>query len=44
MKKQYNAPEMETVKVDTASFLEVSGEIGDAVAVDNFESSFGRSF
>jgi hypothetical protein len=44
MKKQYEAPIASSVKVDTASFLSTSGDLGDAVAVDVFEGSYGKSF
>ncbi len=44
MKKQYAAPCAEVYSVEYASFLSDSGEVGDAVAVDIFGGSFGKSF
>ena len=44
MKKIYEAPRAESVLLSGASFLSASGDIGDAVAVDVFESTFGKSF
>ena len=44
MKGIYETPVAEQTLLGKASFLESSGGIGDAVAVDLFEPDFGSSF
>ena len=44
MKKLYESPKAEQLLMGSASFLETSGNVGDAVAVDIFEGSYGSSF
>ncbi len=44
MKKLYESPKTEVVICASASFLSTSGEVGDAVAIDTFESDYGANF
>ena len=50
MKKMYSAPTFENIALDTASFLENSGEPeifvekGEGAARDRFGDAYGKSF
>ncbi len=44
MKKQYTTPMAQSLMIDSASFLETSGELGDAYGADVFGDSYGEDF
>ena len=44
MKKMYEAPVAECKMLDSATFLESSGESGSVIAPDIFDGGYGESF
>ena len=48
MKKNYESPKAEMLSLTSASFLELSGNIGGSIgdfyAFDSFDTDYGKSF